>query len=120
MKILGVIGMLGIIGWVMSLAAGLGAFIDPVSIFLVFGGAVFFSIARGALDQTIERSLQYFGDGAVYFGWLGFIIGAIGILKNHDLQNFGPIIALNTVPVLYGYLISWIFVPFFASFIEGR
>ena len=42
MKILGVIGMLGIIGWVMSLAVGLGAFIDPVSIFLVFGGAVFF------------------------------------------------------------------------------
>ena len=101
MKVLGVIGMLGIIGWVMRLAAGLGAFIDPVSIFLVFGGAVFFSIARGALDQPIERALQYFGDGAVYFGWLGFIIGAIAILKNHDFQNVGTTVAINIVTIFY-------------------
>ncbi len=39
-------------------------------------------------------------------------VNLIEILKNHDLQNVGPIIALNTVPVLYGYLIRWIFVPF--------
>jgi len=120
MKVLGFVGMLGIIFWAMNTAAGLGAFIDPVCVVLVFGGAVFFSIAKGGLDQTIESALEYFGDGAVYFGWLGFIIGAIAILKNHDLQNVGPAVAINIVPVFYGYLISWVLVPFCVSFLKER
>ena len=52
----------------MSPAAGLRAFIDPVCVVLVFGGAVFFSLAKGGLDQAIEGALEYFGDGTVYFG----------------------------------------------------
>ena len=120
MKVLGFIGMLGIIFWAMSLAAGLGAFIDTASVVFVFGGAVFFSIAKGGFDQTIECALEYFGDGAVYFGWLAFIVGAIAILQNHDFQNVGPVVAINILPVFYGYLIRWVLVPFCVSFLKRK
>ena len=120
MKVLGFIGMLGVIFWAMSLAAGLGAFIDAASVVFVFGGAVFFSIAKGGFDQTIESALEKFGQGAVYFGWLGLIVGGVAILQNHDFQNVGPAVAIAILTVFYGYLIRWVLVPFCVSFLKER
>ena len=122
MKVLGFIGMLGIIFWAMSLAAGLGAFIDPACVVFVFGGALFFSVAKGGIDQTIESALENFGQGAVYFGWLGSIVGGIAILQNHDFQNvgLGPAVAIAILCVIYGYLIRWVLVPFCVSFLKER
>ena len=69
-----------------------------------------------ALIQTDKTN----PDGAVYFGWLGFIVGAIAILQNHDFQNVGPAVAINILPVFYGYLIRWVLVPFCVSFLKRK
>ena len=52
LKILGFVGMVGLLSYGMADAAGLGAFIEINSIVIVFGGAAFYWLALGGTDQT--------------------------------------------------------------------
>ena len=84
LKILGLVGMVGLLSYGMADAAGLGAFIDINSIVIVFGGAALFALAVGGSTQSASAALDNLGTGAVYFGWLGFLIGVVAIAQNLD------------------------------------
>ena len=52
--------------------------------------------------------LQNFGQGAVYFGWLGVVVGLIAITGTSsfvwgDIEKMGPALAVSMLSVLYGY-----------------
>ena len=52
-----------------------------------------------------------FGQGAVYFGWLGTLVGLIAITGNRfmvwgDLEKMGPALAVAMLTILYGYIIK--------------
>ena len=114
LKILGFVGMVGLLFYGMNMAAGLGAFIEINSIVIVFGGAALYWLAVGGTDQTRSSGLDNYGTGAVYFGWLGLAIGVIGMAGNWaniDPNVLGPAFAIAMLPPLYGYLIAWVAVP---------
>ena len=57
------------------------------------------------------KHLANFGDGAVYFGWLGTLIGLIAITGNRfmvwgDVDKMGPALAVSMLTILYGYSIK--------------
>jgi hypothetical protein len=52
--------------------------------------------------------MKNFGDGAVYFGWLGTLVGLIAITGNRflvwgDIEKMGPALTVSMLPILYGY-----------------
>ena len=113
LKVLGFVGMVGLLFYGMSGAAGLGAFIEINSIVIVFGGAALFALAVGGSTQSASSALDNLGTGAVYFGWLGFAIGVISIAGDwvNIESNIGPALAIAMLSPLYGYLIAWVAVP---------
>ena len=124
LKILGFVGMVGLLSYGMADAAGLGAFIDINSIVIVFGGAALFALAVGGSTQSASAALDNFGTGAVYFGWLGFLIGVVAIARNLDtisdegglnVIRLGEAASIGMLTVLYGYLTSWVVVPVIKS-----
>ena len=124
LKILGFIGMVGLLSYGMADAAGLGAFIDINSIVIVFGGAALFALAVGGSTQSASAALDNLGTGAVYFGWLGFLIGVVAIAQNLDtisdegglnVIRLGEAASIGMLTVLYGYLTSWVVVPVIKS-----
>ena len=124
LKILGFVGMVGLLSYGMADAAGLGAFIDINSIVIVFGGAALFALAVGGSTQSASAALDNLGTGAVYFGWLGFLIGVVAIAQNLDTISdegglnairLGEAASIGMLTVLYGYLTSWVVVPVIKS-----
>ena len=124
LKILGFVGMVGLLSYGMADAAGLGAFIDINSIVIVFGGAALFALAVGGSTQSASAALDNLGTGAVYFGWLGFLIGVVAIAQNLDtisdegglnVIRLGEAASIGMLTVLYGYLTSWVVVPVIKS-----
>ena len=79
LKVLGFVGMLVILAIAMNMAAGLGAFIDINSIVIVFGAAALSALAVGGSTQSASSALDNLRTGAVYFGWLGFLLSLIHI-----------------------------------------
>ena len=66
-----------------------------------------------ALKNDLENRIANFGDGAVYFGWLGTLIGLIPIIGNRfmvwgDVEKMGPALAVSMLTVLYGYSLKLI------------
>ena len=58
-----------------------------------------------------ENHIANFGNGAVYFGWLGTLIGLIAITGNRfmvwgDVEKMGPALAVSMLTILYGYSIK--------------
>ena len=124
LKILGFVGMVGLLFYGMNMAAGLGAFIEINSIVIVFGGAALFALAVGGSTQSASAALDNLGTGAVYFGWLGFFIGVVAIAQNLDtisnegglnVIRLGEAASIGMLTVLYGYLTSWVVVPVIKS-----
>ena len=124
LKILGFVGMVGLLSYGMADAAGLGAFIDINSVVIVFGGAALFALAVGGSTQSASAALDNLGTGAVYFGWLGFLIGVVAIAQNLDtisdegglnVIRLGEAASIGMLTVLYGYLTSWVVVPVIKS-----
>ena len=114
LKVLGSVGMLVLLFWVMADAAGLGVFIEIYSLVIVFGGAALFWLAAGGVGQGKSLGLDSYGRGAIYFGWLGTAIGVIGMAHNWtdiDPDVLGPASAIAMLTLLYGYLIAWVAVP---------
>ena len=70
----------------------------------VLGGAIGFLIMKG----NPENHMNNFGDGAVYFGWLGTLVGLVAITGNRflvwdDVEKMGPALTVSMLPILYGY-----------------
>ena len=60
-----------------------------------------------------EKHFANFGRGAIYFGWLGTLIGLIAITGNRfyvwgDVDKMGPESAASMLPILYGYSLQLI------------
>ena len=101
MRLIGVLMIVGIVlGTTMTI--DYNKFIDLPSMLLVLGGAIGYSLAKGSPKEF----LRHFGDGSVYMGWIGLIIGLI-MIGNHyaDAEKIGPAISIAFLPIFYGYLI---------------
>ena len=82
-------------------------FFDINSALFVLGGATGFLVFKKNLGNHIKN----FGQGAVYFGWLGTLIGLIAITGNGflvwgDVEKMGPALAVSMLTLLYGYTIK--------------
>ena len=83
---------------------GSNLYLDINSAIFVLGGATGFLVMK----NRPENHLQNFGQGAVYFGWLGTVVGLIGITGTPsfvwgDVEKMGPALAVSMLTVLYGY-----------------
>jgi flagellar motor component MotA len=86
---------------------GIHLYFDILSFLFVLGGAVGFLVMK----NKPENHLQNFGQGAVYFGWLGTVVGLIAITGTPsfvwgDVEKLGPALAVAMLTVLYGYLLK--------------
>ena len=114
LKLLGLVGMLVIVAFGMNGAAGLGAFVEIISLVIVLGGAALFALAVGGSTQSASSALDNLGTGAVYFGWLGFLIGVVAIAQNLGTisdETLGEAFSIAMLAILYGYLTLWVAVP---------
>ena len=92
---------------------GISLYIDLYSLIIVIGGAVGYSLIKNTKEQFITN----FGRGAVFFGWLGLLIGLIALTGGRynnwgDLDKMGRALAVLLLPVFYGYIIKLITMPF--------
>ena len=106
MKILGIgICFAMIIGAILQIGHHL--FIDISSALFVLGGATGFLVFK----KDSGNHIQNFGQGAVYFGWLGTLIGLIAITGNRfmawgDIEKMGSALAVAMLTILYGYVVK--------------
>ena len=80
---------------------------DAMSAVFVLGGAFGFALLK---NERLQMP-QNFGAGAVYFGWLGTLIGLIAISGNafgawDSVAAMGPALAVSMLPLLYGYTVN--------------
>ena len=108
MKIIGVgICLAIILGAILQV--GYHLFIDISSALFVLGGAAGFLVFK---KDPINR-IRNFGQGSVYFGWLGALIGLIAITGNRfsiwgDVEKMGPALAVAMLTIFYGYVIKMV------------
>ena len=106
MKFLGLAICLGtIIG--AAATVGIHLYFDILSFLFVLGGAIGILVMK----NDPENHITNFGEGAVYFGWLGTLIGLIAITGNRfmvwgDVEKMGPALAVSMLTILYGYSIK--------------
>ena len=86
---------------------GAKIFIDGLAMLLVVGGAIGYALLRHDGTSVISK----FGEGAVYFGWLGALMGLIAIAANKDgyftdLEKLGPALAVTLLTIFYGYILK--------------
>ena len=106
MKILG-IGICFAIMLGAFLQIGPDLFLDINSAIFVLGGATGFLVMK----NKPENNIRNFGQGAVYFGWLGTVVGLIAITGTPsfvwgDVEKIGPALAVAMLTVLYGYMVK--------------
>ena len=108
MKIIGVgICFAIILGAILQVGHHL--FIDINAALFVLGGATGFLVFKKDSGNHIKN----FGQGAVYFGWLGTLIGLIAITGNRfmvwgDVEKMGPALAVAMLTLFYGYTIKMV------------
>lgn len=82
----------------------------------VLGGALGFALLKDASQQMAKN----FGAGAVYFGWLGALVGLIAIAGNAfgvwgNVAEMGPALAVSMLPILYGYMVKLVCIAIASS-----
>mgnify|MGYP001180359214 FL=1 len=92
---------------------GFQLFNDIHSILFVLGGATGYSFLKSNRNDWVKN----IGNGAVYFGWLGTLIGLIAIAGNRfdvwgDMDKMGHALAVAMLTIFYGYLLKLITVAF--------
>ena len=108
MKILGLVICLGtLLGT--TATVGIHLYFDVPSFLFVLGGAIGFLIMK----NNPENHITNFGNGAVYFGWLGTLVGLIAITGDRflvwgDVDKMGPALAVSMLTILYGYSLKLI------------
>ena len=115
MKIQKLVGLLIVIFIIFGAVSivGFQLFNDIHSILFVLGGAT----GYGFLKSDRDDWLKDIGNGAVYFGWLGTLIGLITIAGNRfdvwgDMNKMGPALAVAMLTIFYGYLLKLITMAF--------
>ena len=88
-------------------------FFDFMALQIVLGGAVGYAMLKGNKSNFVAQ----FGNGAVYFGWLGTLIGVISICTGAfdiwgDLEKTGPALGIALLTVFYGYTLKLIAMTF--------
>lgn len=83
---------------------GIHLYFDILSFLFVLGGAIGILVMK----NDPENHITNFGEGAVYFGWLGTLIGLIAITGDRylvwgDVDKMGPALAVSMLTILYGY-----------------
>ena len=103
------VGLAICLGTIIGAAATVGfhLYFDILSLLFVLGGAIGFLIMNGNLGSHMKN----FAVGAVYFGWLGALVGLIVITGNRfmvwgDVEKMGPALAVAMLTILYGYIIK--------------
>ena len=91
---------------VFSVADELAVFVDPLSVLIVLVPAIAYGLSGSGAWNSQDR-LRKFSQGAVLFGWIGTLIGAVLISGGLDDMNaLGPAISIALLTVLYGYTIK--------------
>ena len=100
------IGLAICLGTIVGAAAtvGIHLYFNILSFLFVLGGAIGFLVMK----NKPENHLQNFGQGAIFFGWLGLVVGLIAITGSPffvwgDIEKMGPALAVSMLTVLYGY-----------------
>ena len=88
---------------------GIHLYNDFMSLTFVLAGAFGFALLK---NETSEMP-RNFGDGAVYFGWLGLLVGLVAIAGNAfgawgSVEKMGPALAVSMLPLFYGYMVRLI------------
>ena len=88
---------------------GLHYFFDMPALLLVTAGA----IGYGLLTSGEAPFIRKLGEGAVYFGWLGTLIGLIAMTSGAfeiwgDISKLGPALGVAMLTLFYGYVIKLI------------
>ena len=115
MKIQQLVGLLIVIFVIVGAASivGFQLFNDIHSILFVLAGATGYSFLKSKRKDWVKN----IGNGAVYFGWLGTLIGLIAIAGNRfdvwgDMDKMGPALAVSMLTIFYGYLLKLITMAF--------
>ena len=104
MRIIGIIIIIGMVGGAVA-SIDHTKFLDLPSMLIVVGGALGYVLAKGKSKHFIKN----FGDGSVYMGWIGLMIGLIMIGNHHaNTENPWPAFSIAFLPIFYGYLIKLI------------
>ena len=106
MKYFGLLISLAIVAGA-AIQVGPHLYTDIMSVIFVVAGALGFALLRNEPLQITKN----FGAGAVYFGWLGTLIGLIAISGNafgawDSVSAMGPALAVSMLPLLYGYTLN--------------
>ena len=75
------------------------------------------AIKRSFIKNNKKEYISNFGSGAVFFGWLGALIGLIALTGGKynnwgDINKMGAAFAVLLLPIFYGYIIKLITMPF--------
>ena len=79
---------------------------------------IFYQINFGHQDLNQKDSfINNFGNGAVFFGWLGTLIGLIALTGGKwenwgNIEKMGPALSVAMLTILYGYIIKLVTVSF--------
>ena len=104
MRIIGIIIIIGMVGGAVA-SIDHTKFLDLPSMLIVTGGALGYVLAKGKSKHFIKN----FGDGSVYMGWIGLMIGLIMIGNHHaNTEKLWPAFSIAFLPIFYGYLIKLI------------
>ena len=79
-------------------------FLEIRSVCFVLAGAISFAL----MGSNHSEKIEFFSKGAVTFGWIGFLIGAVLLLANieEDPGGIGPAVSVALLTVLYGYVVK--------------
>ena len=111
-KLVGLIVVVFIIFGAVSIV-GFQLFNDVHSILFVLGGATGYSLLKSNFSDWVKN----IGNGGVYFGWLGTLIGLIAIAGDKfdvwgDIDEMGSALAVAMLTIFYGYLLKLITMAF--------
>ena len=92
---------------------GYNIYNDILSFSFVAGG----SVGYGLLKDQKGKFIINCGNGAVYFGWFGTLIGIIALTAGKwnnwgDIEKTGTALSIALLTVFYGYLIKLITIIF--------
>ena len=98
---------------------GFSYYIDILSFSFVAGG----SVGYGLLKNQNKKFLINCGNGAVYFGWFGTLIGLIALTAGKwdnwgDIDKTGLALSVAMLTIFYGYIIKLITLVFKHNFRE--
>ena len=92
---------------------GFNYYNDILSFLFVTGG----SVGYGLLKNQNEKFILNCGNGAVYFGWFGTLIGLIALTAGKwenwgDIDKTGLALSVAMLTIFYGYIIKLITLVF--------